>query len=69
MFYAAVNAGSLLSIFISPILREDLSCLGSFKTYQMTQTKNSPIQIIRDPFLFFIMFSDLSIGAIFVLNL
>ena len=69
MFYAAVNAGSLLSIFISPILREDLSCLGSFIIPNDTENKNSPIQIIRDLFLFFIMFLDLSIGAIFVLNL
>ena len=32
MFYAAINAGSLLSTFISPILREDVSCLGSFSS-------------------------------------
>lgn len=35
LFYLAINAGSLLSISLTPILREDVSCFGETECYSL----------------------------------
>ncbi|OTF78652.1 hypothetical protein BLA29_015219, partial [Euroglyphus maynei] len=34
-FYIAINGGSLISTFLTPILREDVSCLGRSDCYPL----------------------------------
>lgn len=35
LFYFAINAGSLLSTFITPILRNDVECFGNTSCYPL----------------------------------
>lgn len=35
VFYFAINAGSLLSTFLTPILRSDVQCFGDFDCYPL----------------------------------
>lgn len=35
LFYMAINAGSLISTIVTPILREDISCFGDDTCFSM----------------------------------
>lgn len=35
LFYMAINAGALISTIVTPILREDVSCLGQDTCFSM----------------------------------
>ena len=60
VFYFAINAGSLISTFVTPILREDVHCFGEESCYSLAFGLPAVLMVIAIgtlfPSLFFSFF-------------
>lgn len=57
VFYFAINAGSLISTFVTPILREDVHCFGEESCYSLAFGLPAVLMVIAIGNLFFLIFS------------
>lgn len=57
VFYFAINAGSLISTFVTPILREDVHCFGEESCYSLAFGLPAVLMVIAIGTPFFFSFS------------
>lgn len=57
LFYFAINSGSLISTFITPILREDIKCLGLDSCFSLAFLVPAVLMTLSIGVTFFLSFS------------